>query len=914
MQDQSKTPHCRKINALGMVLLSLCLGFCLERTAYTQAVTFDAVTEANNVANTGLSEVLGDLLLTANTVCGSSTDAFCVSKIETIQVRYTNVTIDNSVATGIRVCETVGGSFLCNQDGNFMTGAITVSSDTISIAVKQDVNLAAGERLTIAGVRARIASSVLLTPGTEAHTVVSASPASEATFPPDTLVVARSADPLNLQVSGVPEIPCEIGDAIPTVIVREGFNAAFVDYGDTAERSFPGQPGLARPQLGGNTNTRVRLTVIGLVNGVQIQWPVTVPAVNSVAVLTLLSQSQDGLTATYIYGTPNQLQGDQISEIFAVRLNPINFNFSGTNPLSGIVSIQGQVLPPASPANFRPRFDHPLEPDPGLIFFLLKRCTTPTTTTGAVQVQAKAGELSWSGTLNYRLVGPVLFTGNKVDDSTAGLPVGTYTASYLSGGPAGATFASITPANVRELSTGGTVDFTFNFTGPTIANLELTAAPLALCASASTALASFQLVNRTGDVQIIPAGAALTFTFSHPIDALPTVTGLGTAATSFAPASVTYTLSDALSLPPGGAVTFSGTRLNMNGVADGQNATVQFSSTPSSAVQLPSNQLVLGTTTAPACIPVVNLSVTPGTIQLGQSATLQWSSLNATALDLQPGIGSVPLQGSLTVSPSVTTTYSMTAHGPKGTGQASVILTVTPAPKFSSSGVINAASLVPGLVAGSIGTILGTDLSNVSGFVQAATVPLPTQLAGTLVRVNGIEAPLFAIGSANGQQRIDFQVPWEIAGQLSATLVVKNNTLESDPVQITPLDTLPGIFTAGGTAGAILHNASGAMVTATNPAFRGEVVLIYATGLGSVTFPPATGAAALSDPPSVSTPLPFVTVGGVPAPVIFSGLAAGFVGLYQVRIQIPPSAPAGSQDVVVQAGGRSSNSAKIAIQ
>lgn len=104
------------------------------------------------------------------------------------------------------------------------------------------------------------------------------------------------------------------------------------------------------------------------------------------------------------------------------------------------------------------------------------------------------------------------------------------------------------------------------------------------------------------------------------------------------------------------------------------------------------------------------------------------------------------------------------------------------------------------------------------------------------------------------------------------------------------------------------------MVTATNPAFRGEVVVIYATGLGSVTFPPATGAATLSDPPSVSTPLPIVTVGGVTAPVIFSGLAPGFVGLYQVRVQVPPNAPSGSQDVVIQAGGRSSNSVKIAIQ
>lgn len=51
-----------------------------------------------------------------------------------------------------------------------------------------------------------------------------------------------------------------------------------------------------------------------------------------------------------------------------------------------------------------------------------------------------------------------------------GFPVGDYTYSYVSGGPAGATFQSITPSGTQNLSDGGTITFTFNFTTPVLTN------------------------------------------------------------------------------------------------------------------------------------------------------------------------------------------------------------------------------------------------------------------------------------------------------------------------------------------------------------------------------------------------------------------------------------------------------------
>ena len=63
------------------------------------------------------------------------------------------------------------------------------------------------------------------------------------------------------------------------------------------------------------------------------------------------------------------------------------------------------------------------------------------------------------------------------------------------------------------------------------------------------------------------------------------------------------------------------------------------------------------------------------------------------------------------------------------------------------------------------------------------------------------------------------------------------------------------------------------------PAQRGEYLTIYCTGLGDVTNRPASGAAAPAGPLSYTVATPVVTIGGISAPVVFSGLAPGFVGL-----------------------------------
>jgi peptidoglycan-associated lipoprotein len=77
--------------------------------------------------------------------------------------------------------------------------------------------------------------------------------------------------------------------------------------------------------------------------------------------------------------------------------------------------------------------------------------------------------------------------------------------------------------------------------------------------------------------------------------------------------------------------------------------------------------------------PTASISVSPDTIQPGQSATLSWQTSNATDVSID-GIGAVQASGSQSVSPSDSITYHLVAKGSGGTQEATTRLTVTQAP------------------------------------------------------------------------------------------------------------------------------------------------------------------------------------------------------------------------------------------
>jgi uncharacterized protein (TIGR03437 family) len=133
----------------------------------------------------------------------------------------------------------------------------------------------------------------------------------------------------------------------------------------------------------------------------------------------------------------------------------------------------------------------------------------------------------------------------------------------------------------------------------------------------------------------------------------------------------------------------------------------------------------------------------------------------------------------------------------------------------------------------------------------------------------------------------------------------------------------PALFTTNeaGTGQASTLIAGTASLAAPNDAFPGsrparigEYVSIYATGLGDVSNRPGLGSASPLSPLSTTLAKPEVTVGGVPAAVTFSGLAPGYVGLYQINVQVPAGAPTGPNvPIVLTIGGVPSNTATIAV-
>ena len=100
------------------------------------------------------------------------------------------------------------------------------------------------------------------------------------------------------------------------------------------------------------------------------------------------------------------------------------------------------------------------------------------------------------------------------------------------------------------------------------------------------------------------------------------------------------------------------------------------------------------------------------------------------------------------------------------------------------------------------------------------------------------------------------------------------------------------------------------------PATAGDVVAVFATGLGATQPAVSTGVAAPgAEPLTRATTTATATVGGKPASVSFAGLAPGFVGLYQVNVQIPTGVSTGSAiPLILIQSGVVSNTATLAIR
>ncbi len=160
------------------------------------------------------------------------------------------------------------------------------------------------------------------------------------------------------------------------------------------------------------------------------------------------------------------------------------------------------------------------------------------------------------------------------------------------------------------------------------------------------------------------------------------------------------------------------------------------------------------TVTAPPPAPTVTLSASPASIERGGSATLRWSSTNATSAEIDRGIGAVSVSGSRRVSPTSTTTYRITVRSSDGrTASDTARVTVT-APPPPSSGICRPDTIVaPGgscRIQTSNGINAATFTVREDGFGCVAFICAGRGLSLTNLTVNGFRITFHASRNANG--------------------------------------------------------------------------------------------------------------------------------------------------------------------
>lgn len=214
--------------------------------------------------------------------------------------------------------------------------------------------------------------------------------------------------------------------------------------------------------------------------------------------------------------------------------------------------------------------------------------------------------------------------------------------------------------------------------------------------------------------------------------------------------------------------------------------------------------------------------------------------------------------------------------------------------------VVNAASFEPGVSPGGLVTVFGQDLSDVNGTVVADSNPWPTVLGGVSVDVNGVPAALFSVAYANGQDQISFQVPWETpTGPGAAVVEVYDYGNKVAALEADSFTEDPGVFTWDGNYAIAQAASDGSLIGPDNPAIAGEVLVLWTTGLGPVNLDLPDGESAPTNPLAY-TEDPFqVLVNGEQCQVSFSGLAPGFVGLYQVNLALPRDLPPGDLNLQI---------------
>jgi uncharacterized protein (TIGR03437 family) len=248
---------------------------------------------------------------------------------------------------------------------------------------------------------------------------------------------------------------------------------------------------------------------------------------------------------------------------------------------------------------------------------------------------------------------------------------------------------------------------------------------------------------------------------------------------------------------------------------------------------------------------------------------------------------------------------------------ASAVHAQSPAP----GGVVSSASfalagLPNGAIAqGSIFTVFGKNMGPAT-LVQntSSTLPTTTGLSGTTVTitVNNVTTTAPMVYTSAGQLAAILPSTTPVG---TGTLTVAYFAVSGTPIPITVVASNFSMFTLNGSGtGPAIVTDNNSLITTTNSAQAGDVVVLYGTGLG----PLPSGQNDASNPPvqvNLTSPIT-VYVGTTSATVAYHG-RSGDAGLDQINFTIPTGLSGCNIPVIVQVGtgatAVTSNSATISV-